>query len=87
MVGAKKFETVSSSIQKQPNISYYTFKMAEKTEKVKKRKRVTDGSSKPSKKMAIERSTQIKFSHQEVDAWAPIIGKPNQEMSSASSRY
>jgi hypothetical protein len=49
-------------------------KMADKIEKAKKRKRSTDGSSKSSKRVAIEGDNQVKISVHEVDKWAPIIG-------------
>jgi DNA-directed RNA polymerase I subunit RPA49 len=49
--------------------------MADKIEKVKKRKRNTDGTSKPSKRVAIEGDKQISVSLQTGDKWAPVIGK------------
>jgi len=48
--------------------------MADKVEKAKKRKRQIDGTSKPSKRVAIEDDQQIKFSVRETGKWAPIIG-------------
>jgi DNA-directed RNA polymerase I subunit RPA49 len=48
--------------------------MGEKTDKNKKRKRDADGSSRSSKKVAIEEDRNIKISLQESDAWAPVIG-------------
>ncbi|TVY86384.1 DNA-directed RNA polymerase I subunit [Lachnellula willkommii] len=47
--------------------------MSEKVEKVKKRKRNTDGSSKPSKRVAIEGDKEIRISLPEADQWAPVI--------------
>lgn len=43
-------------------------------EKVKKRKRNTDGSSKPSKRIAIEEDKQIRVSVSDAGSWAPVIG-------------
>jgi DNA-directed RNA polymerase I subunit RPA49 len=48
--------------------------MADTIDKGKKRKRRTDGSSKPSKKVAIEEDRKIKVSLQDGDKWAPVIG-------------
>jgi len=48
--------------------------MADKAEKSKKRKRQTDGSSKPSKKVAIEKDESIKITLHDADEWAPVIG-------------
>jgi DNA-directed RNA polymerase I subunit RPA49 len=48
--------------------------MAEKVNKGKKRKRHTDGSSKPSKKVAIEQDQNIKVAFHEPEKWAPVIG-------------
>ncbi len=48
--------------------------MAERIHKEKKRKREKDGSSKPSKRVAIEEDQQIKMSLVESDKWAPVIG-------------
>jgi DNA-directed RNA polymerase I subunit RPA49 len=48
--------------------------MADRSEKKKKRKREKDGSSKPSKRVAIEGDKQIKISLLESDEWAPVIG-------------
>ncbi len=48
--------------------------MAQKMEKVKKRKRHTDGPSNPSKRIAIESGKQIKVAFHEAEKWAPIIG-------------
>lgn len=48
--------------------------MSNKVEKVKKRKRTTDGSSKPSKRVAIEEDKQVQVSVSEVGKWAPVIG-------------
>ncbi|TVY62726.1 DNA-directed RNA polymerase I subunit rpa49 [Lachnellula suecica] len=47
--------------------------MADKVEKVKKRKRNADGSSKPSKRVAVEGDTAVKVSVQDTGKWAPII--------------
>lgn len=49
--------------------------MADKVDKSTKRKRHGQGSSKPSKKVAIEEDRIIKISQQDPDKWAPIIGK------------
>jgi hypothetical protein len=48
--------------------------MADKSDTGKKRKRHTDSSSKPSKRLAIEDQKQVKISLQKADKWAPIIG-------------
>jgi len=48
--------------------------MADKAEKGKKRKREIDGSSKPSKKIAVEGNKNIKISFQDAGKWAPVIG-------------
>lgn len=48
--------------------------MADRTEKEKKRKREKDGSSKPSKRVAIVGEKNIKISLLESDKWAPVIG-------------
>jgi DNA-directed RNA polymerase I subunit RPA49 len=48
--------------------------MADRTEKEKKRKRHPDGTSKPSKRVAIEGDKQVKISLHEADKWAPVIG-------------
>jgi DNA-directed RNA polymerase I subunit RPA49 len=48
--------------------------MADTVDKGKKRKGHTDGSSNPSKKVAIEENRKIKISLQDGDKWAPIIG-------------
>jgi hypothetical protein len=55
-------------------------KMADTADKGKKRKRHTDGSSKPSKKVAIEEDRKIKISLQDGDEWAPIIGMQEEFM-------
>ncbi|KAG0648545.1 DNA-directed RNA polymerase I subunit RPA49 [Hyphodiscus hymeniophilus] len=47
--------------------------MAHTVEKSKKRKQNIDGSSRPSKKVALEDAGQIKISLQIQDQWAPII--------------
>ncbi|EKD14884.1 uncharacterized protein L3040_003899 [Drepanopeziza brunnea f. sp. 'multigermtubi'] len=47
--------------------------MSEKVEKVKKRKRTTEGSSKPIKRVAIEKVKQVQVTVSEVGKWAPII--------------
>ncbi|CZS93697.1 related to DNA-directed RNA polymerase A (I) chain [Rhynchosporium agropyri] len=47
--------------------------MSGNVEKVKKRKRRTDGSSKPSKRVAIEDDKQIRVSFSETGTWAPVI--------------
>ncbi|CAG8962278.1 hypothetical protein HYFRA_00005333 [Hymenoscyphus fraxineus] len=47
--------------------------MTDKTEKAKKRKRQVDGSSKPSKRVAIEGDKQVKISFQETEKWAPVV--------------
>jgi hypothetical protein len=52
----------------------HTHKMAERIHKEKKRKREKDGSSKPSKRVAIEEDKQIKISLVESEKWAPVIG-------------
>jgi hypothetical protein len=49
-------------------------KMAERIHKEKKRKREKDGSSNPSKRVAIEEDKQIKISLVESGKWAPVIG-------------
>ena len=43
-------------------------------EKSNKRKRNADGSSKPSKKVAIEQERNVKISLKDGDEWAPVIG-------------
>jgi DNA-directed RNA polymerase I subunit RPA49 len=43
-------------------------------EKVKKRKSEEDGSSRPSKRVAIEEDQQIHVSLLESDGWAPVVG-------------
>ena len=48
--------------------------MADRIEKEKKRKRGRDGSSRPSKRVAIEGDKQINISLLESDRWAPLIG-------------
>ena len=48
--------------------------MEDVDKKVKKRKKHTDGSSRPAKKVAIEEDRKIKISLQKEDEWAPIIG-------------
>lgn len=48
--------------------------MSDKVEKVKKRKRNTDGASKPSKRVAIEDDKQIRVSVSDAGSWAPVIG-------------
>ena len=48
--------------------------MGDKIDSGKKRKRNTDGSTKPSKRVAIEDDKQVKFSHHDAGEWAPIIG-------------
>jgi DNA-directed RNA polymerase I subunit RPA49 len=48
--------------------------MADRIQKEKKRKREKDGSSKPSKRIAIEADKQIEISLLESDKWAPVIG-------------
>jgi hypothetical protein len=50
--------------------------MADKVEKVKKRKRNPDGSVKPSKRVAIEENNQVNITLHQADEWAPIIGMP-----------
>lgn len=50
-------------------------KMSERVEKDKKRKRLQDGFSKPSKRVAIESDKQVEFLLQEADNWAPVIGR------------
>jgi DNA-directed RNA polymerase I subunit RPA49 len=52
--------------------------MADTVDKGKKRKKHTDGSSQPSKKVAIEEDRNIKISLQNGDEWAPIIGMQHQ---------
>ncbi|KAH9215688.1 RNA polymerase I associated factor, A49-like protein [Leptodontidium sp. 2 PMI_412] len=47
--------------------------MSDKVEKVKKRKRNTDGASKPSKRVAIEDDKQIRVSVSDAGSWAPVI--------------
>ena len=56
------------------NLSTKSSKMSEHIEKVKKRKRNTDDSSKPSKRVAIEEDKEIRISLPEADQWAPVIG-------------
>lgn len=46
----------------------------EKEKKDKKRKRTTDGASKPSKRVAIEGDQQVHLHLHEADKWPPIIG-------------
>jgi DNA-directed RNA polymerase I subunit RPA49 len=48
--------------------------MAEKVDKGVKRKRNTQGFSKPSKKVAIEDERKVEISLQEAEKWSPIIG-------------
>jgi len=48
--------------------------MTDKGENAKKRKRSHDGSSKPSKRVAIEGDKQVKLTLHEADKWAPVIG-------------
>jgi len=48
--------------------------MAEKIDKAKKRKRQAEDTSKPSKKVALDRAKNIKISLPETDKWAPVIG-------------
>ena len=48
--------------------------MVDKADKGKKRKRNTDGISKPSKRVALDADKQVKISHHEADIWAPVIG-------------
>ncbi|CAL3965737.1 unnamed protein product [Diplocarpon coronariae] len=47
--------------------------MSEKVEKIKKRKRITDGSSKPRKRVVIGEDKQVQVSVLEAEKWAPII--------------
>ncbi|KAH8683358.1 RNA polymerase I associated factor, A49-like protein [Tricladium varicosporioides] len=47
--------------------------MSEKVGKEKKRKRPVEGSSKPSKRVAIEGDKKVKFSMLEPDKWAPVV--------------
>jgi DNA-directed RNA polymerase I subunit RPA49 len=54
--------------------------MADRSEKEKKRKRAKDGSSRPSKRVAIEGNKQIKISLLESDEWAPVIGMLKQRL-------
>jgi DNA-directed RNA polymerase I subunit RPA49 len=49
--------------------------MAPSVDAGKKRKRHTDGSSKPSKRVAIDDSKEIKLRVQDSDEWAPVIGQ------------
>jgi hypothetical protein len=48
--------------------------MADKVSKDKKRKRNTDGTSKASKKVAIEADKTVDFTILDVGKWAPVIG-------------
>lgn len=48
--------------------------MADKIEKSKKRKKNADGSSRPSKKVAIEDDRNVKISLKDGDEWSPVIG-------------
>jgi DNA-directed RNA polymerase I subunit RPA49 len=48
--------------------------MADKVERAKKRKRDTDDSSKPSKRVAVDDAKQINISLFESGKWAPVIG-------------
>lgn len=48
--------------------------MADQIEKSKKRKKNADGSSRPSKKVAIEDDRNVKISLKDGDEWAPVIG-------------
>ena len=48
--------------------------MSDSAEKIKKRKRNTDGSLKPSKRVAIEDDKQIRISVSDTGSWAPVIG-------------
>ena len=56
------------------NPSAKSSEMAEYVEKAKKRKRNTDGSTKPSKRVAIEEDKEIRISLSEADQWAPVVG-------------
>lgn len=49
-------------------------KMVDTVDKGKKRKKNSDGSSRPSKKVTIEGDRKVKISVQNGDQWAPIIG-------------
>jgi len=52
--------------------------MAEKVDKGKKRKRPTEESSEPSKKVAIDEDKTIKISLHDADRWVPVVGKEAQ---------
>ncbi|KAJ8064570.1 hypothetical protein OCU04_006899 [Sclerotinia nivalis] len=47
--------------------------MADNTEKSKKRKKNADGSSRPTKKVAIEGDRNVKISLNDCDEWAPVV--------------
>jgi hypothetical protein len=72
----KKLQTSEEGDSKlsQQRIPIFFFEMADSVDKGKKRKKHTDGSSRPSKKVAIEGDRKIKISLQAEDQWAPIIG-------------
>lgn len=48
--------------------------MVDKIEKSKKRKKNADGSSRPSKRVAIEDERNVQISLKDGDEWAPVIG-------------
>ena len=58
---------------KSSNVSHFR-KMADAVEKGKKRKKNSDGSSRPSKKVITGDDRKVKISLQDGDRWAPIIG-------------
>jgi hypothetical protein len=62
-------------------------KMADKADKGKKRKRITDGTSKPSKRLALDADKQVKISHHEAETWAPVIGMNITSTSNSTFHY
>jgi DNA-directed RNA polymerase I subunit RPA49 len=61
--------------------------MADKADKGKKRKRNTDGTSKPSKRLALDADKQVKISHHEAEKWAPVIGMNIPSTSNSTFHY
>jgi hypothetical protein len=89
-IGKKKFGTyfLTRNIRTGKHtskLSTKSSKMAEHIEKAKKRKRNTDGSLNPSKRVAIEEDKEVKISVQDADQWAPVIGMLELQSLSGSS--
>jgi DNA-directed RNA polymerase I subunit RPA49 len=70
----KSLQEFKSDLRKLSAALLKNFKMADTVDKSNKRKKNTDGSSRPSKKVAIKEDRKIKISLRGGDHWAPIIG-------------